>query len=414
MKIKILYSMVLIIIYLCTYYLNISFQEEIHIYRPKHNIADTKEMRIYNVYQKEEKEQTSSSALNLYARSAALMDATNGRVLFSKNGNQQMAMASTTKIMTCIILLEHGKLDDIVTFSENASRQPDVQLNASAGEQFIFRDLLYALMLESYNDVAVALAEHVGGSVEGFAKLMNQKAKELQCSQTNFITPNGLDAPNHYSTSVDLCKIASYAIKNDTFLEITNTKNHTFQELSGQKNFSVTNRDAFLSMYEGAIGVKTGFTCDAGYCFVGAVQKKDRTLVSTVLASGWPPNKTYKWSDTKKMMDLGCEMYERVTIFPNKISFPHVYVKNSNKKKLTIYSPLKKIRLLSNGTEAKSILLELPAFINAPVEAGSNIGTLYYVFDHNIIKKQNIYAKESIQKYTLLQKLKHFINIWWL
>ena len=152
----------------------------------------------------------------LYAQSAVLMDADTGRVLFEKNGSEVKAMASTTKIMTCMLALEEMQGNEIVTFSKNASSQPKVHLGANAGEQFYLQDLLYSLMLESHNDVAVAIAETISGSVEAFANRMNEKAKEIGCEDTYFITPNGLDAQDengmHSTSAVDLARIMSYCI----------------------------------------------------------------------------------------------------------------------------------------------------------------------------------------------------------
>ncbi len=241
--------------------------------------------------------------LSLNALSACLLDAESGRVLYGKNETDQRAMASTTKIMTLIVTLENADLNDVVTISKNAARQPDVQLNVNTGEQYILGDLVYSLMLESHNDVAVAIAEHVGGSVEGFAEMMNDKAAELGMENTYFITPNGLDAEDengrHSTTAVDLARLAAYAIKNENFIEITNTKSYSFREINGKRSFTVNNKNRFLTMMNGAIGVKTGFTGDAGYCFVGALKQDGRTFISVVLGSGWPPDKTYKWKDTR-------------------------------------------------------------------------------------------------------------------
>ena len=169
--------------------------------------------------------------IKLNSLSALLMDGENNRVLYEVNGYQEMPMASTTKIMTCIIALEQGNLEDVVTVSDYAQRMPDVQLNIRSGEQYKLKDMLYSLMLESHNDVAVAIAEHVGGSVAGFATMMNDKARALGCSNTNFVTPNGLDAEGHYTTARDLAVISSYAIQNKEFLDITNTSSHKFEEL---------------------------------------------------------------------------------------------------------------------------------------------------------------------------------------
>lgn len=245
---------------------------------------------------------------DLYARAALLMEGNTGQILYSKNGEQQLPMASTTKIMTLIVLLEQANPDDIVTFSQNAASQPDVQMNAKLGEQYYLRDLYYSLMLESHNDTAVALAEHIGGTVEGFAEIMNQKAKEIGAENTHFVTPNGLDAKEHYTTAYDLALITYYALKIPEFVKITTTKSHTIKEINGKRTLTVTNKNRFLSMMEGAIGVKTGFTGEAGYCFVGAIQRADRVLISVVLGCRWPPFRDAKWTDTRKLMDYGLQL----------------------------------------------------------------------------------------------------------
>ena len=264
--------------------------------------------------------------LPLYASSAVLMDEGSGRILYNKNGSERKANASTTKIMTCILALEYGNEDDIVTFSANAARQPDVQMNGCEGEQYYLKDLLFALMLESHNDVAVAIAEHIAGDVETFAGYMNDKAQEVGAFDTHFVTPNGLDADDHYTTACDLAIIARYALQNKEFQEIIRTPAHTFSEISGKRNVAVVNRDGFLTQYEGAIGIKTGFTGNAGYCFVGAAKKNGMTLISVVLASGWPPHKTYKWTDTKQLMDYGFSNYSVHTIPDVSIMVPEIPV----------------------------------------------------------------------------------------
>ena len=254
----------------------------------------------------------------LYAQSAVLMDADSGRVLFEKNGMDVKAMASTTKIMTCILALEQKAEDTIATFSEAAAKQPKVHLGAEVGEQFYLRDLLYSLMLESHNDSAVAIAEAISGDVKSFANLMNQKAKEIGCENTYFITPNGLDASDengtHSTTAVDLARIMTYCImaspQRERFLEITSTPNHSFTNLEGKRNYSCTNHNTFLNMMDEAISGKTGFTSDAGYCYVGAVESEGRTFVVSLLACGWPNNKSYKWADMKKLALYGMENYE--------------------------------------------------------------------------------------------------------
>ena len=195
--------------------------------------------------------------LILHASYACLMDAGSHRILYSKNTDKKVPMASTTKIMTALLALESNKLNDVVIASKKAAGMPKVHLGMQPGRQYYMKDLLYSLMLESHNDTAVAIAEHLGGSVSGFAAKMNQKAKLLGMSSTHFITPNGLDANGHYSTASDMCKLASYAIKNKDFLSLVQTKSHSFSDCSGKYHYSLTNHDAFLSYYEGALGIKT-------------------------------------------------------------------------------------------------------------------------------------------------------------
>ncbi|MCL2052322.1 MAG: D-alanyl-D-alanine carboxypeptidase, partial [Lachnospiraceae bacterium] len=217
--------------------------------------------------------------IELYAEAAVLMDASSGRVLYGKNPSEVLAMASTTKILTCILALENGNLSDYAEVSAYAARMPQVKLNMREGEFYRLEDLLYSLMLESHNDTAVAVAEHIGGSVENFAKMMNDKAKEIGCLDSYFITPSGLDAESedksrfHSTTARELALIMSYCIlespQKEAFLKITGTQNYQFGNYkitdvmeyeTGGRNFSLTNRNAFLSMMEGAMSGKTGFT----------------------------------------------------------------------------------------------------------------------------------------------------------
>lgn len=357
---------------------------------------------IVELLQKQEGKEPSNETQvpSINARSAALLDASNGRVLYSKNGTTQMAMASTTKIMTCIVVLEHMKNHDVVQISANAARQPDVQLHVLEGEQFEVKDLLYALMLESCNDVAVALAEHIGGSVEEFAQMMNQKAEELGCRQTHFVTPNGLDAGEHYSTAEDLCRIGAYAIKNPEFLKITQAESYRFAEKKSGKQYSVTNKDAFLHMYQGAIGIKTGFTGNAGYCFVGAAKRGENCLVSAVLAAGWPPHKTYKWSDTKSIMDYGFQNFQSMVLFRKKFSIKPIEVWKGTKLNVPVATKQVKMTMLADHTEQTAVLYEHPYTVAAPVSKGDVLGTVYYVVDEHVYRKEDAYSKETVGKYT--------------
>ena len=286
---------------------------------------------------------------NLYALSAVLMDGENGRVLYGKEAYKGRPNASTTKVMTCILALELAKGDDYVQVSGNAASQPQTRLGMREGQQFYLEDLLYSLMLKSHNDSAVAIAEHIGGSVEGFAEKMNEKAKELGCKDTHFVTPNGLDGEDeggiHHTTARDLALIMAYAIKNATFVHITQTRDYTFTDISGKKHYSVHNTNAFLDMETGVISGKTGFTGNAGYCYVCAVRQDERLFIVALLGCGWPGNKNYKWSDTKKLLSYGRENYQYVML-PEFPQLPEILVTEAapGKEDPKYFFPRKKMK----------------------------------------------------------------------
>ena len=238
---------------------------------------------------------------NLSSDCALLINADTGKVIYSKNADVPHANASTTKIITCILALENSSLNDKVTFSRKAAAVEPSKLYAKAGETFYMRDLLYSLMVPSHNDTAIAIAEHISGSTSAFAKLMNEKARELGCTNTHFVTPNGLDAGlNHYTTASDLANIARYAIKNPTFRKLINTKRYSFKSLNTKRNFTVATTNALLGKQAGVIGLKTGVTDKAGYCFVGLCRsRKGNTYISITLGG---PTSAARWRDSKILL----------------------------------------------------------------------------------------------------------------
>lgn len=238
---------------------------------------------------------------NLSSDCALLINADTGKVLYSKNENLRHANASTTKIMTCILALENSSLNDKVTFSKKAASVEPSKLYAKAGETFYMRDLLYSLMVPSHNDTAIAIAEHISGSTSAFAQLMNKKARELGCTNTHFVTPNGLDAGlNHYTTASDLAIIARYAIQNPTFQKLINTKSYSFKSLNTKRKFTVTTTNSLLGTQAGVVGLKTGVTNKAGYCFVGLCRsRKGNTYISVTLGG---PTSAARWRDSKILL----------------------------------------------------------------------------------------------------------------
>ena len=349
----------------------------------------------------------------LYALSAVLMDGESGRVLYEKDGERPLANASTTKVLTCIVALENSLGDDYVQVSQNAASQPEVKLGLQKGEQYYLEDLLYSLMLKSHNDTAVAIAEHCGGSVEGFARMLNRKAKQIGCKDTYFITPNGLDAEDengkHHTTARDLALIMRYAVKNETFLHIAQTRDYTFSEITGKRTFSVHNANAFLDMRDGVLAGKTGYTSQAGYCYVCAWEKEGKTFIVSLLGCGWPNHKTYKWSDTKKLLDFGDYNYEYETYWKEpqtgKILVTDgvedgqdigtkIYLRG--KCSVTAYDREKEV-LLKKG-ETVTCKIEIPQKVSAPVLKGEKLGRIAYYLDGKLIDFYPVYAEKSVEK----------------
>ncbi len=331
----------------------------------------------------------------MYARAYCLYDPDTNRVIYGRNETEKLPMASTTKIMTCIIALEEGKQTDKIRFSGYAASMPDVQLNAKKGDTFYLKDLLYSLMLESHNDTAVAIAEHIGGSVEGFAEKMNKKARLLNCKHTHFVTPNGLDDKKHYTTAADLCKIAGYAIKNKDFLKIIGTQSYSFQELKKKQSYQIHSHNLFLTSYPGAIGIKTGYTGNAGYCFCGAAKRNGMTLISSVLASGFPPHKTYKWSDTRKLMDYGFQNYKQIKISP--VPVPRLLsIFHSSKDDISLQCKTsEKLQFTLSARDTVTHKTELPSRLKAPIRKGDIVGYEKYYQNGTLLYQFPILAGES-------------------
>ena len=361
--------------------------------------------------------------LNLYAKSAVLTDADTGRILYGKEANSPMANASTTKIMTCLLAIESGKTGDSVTFSEYACSMPKVRLGCSVGTQFLLEDLLYSLMLESHNDAAVILAEKTAGSVEAFAEKMNQKAEEIGCSDTHFVTPNGLDDEDaggeHATTAVDLARILRYCImqspKRDEFLEITRTKTYEFSDVEQKKHYSCYNHNAFLDMMEGALTGKTGFTGKAGYCYVGALESEGRTFVVALLGCGWPNNRSYKWTDTKKLMDYAKEHFY-IREFEMNAQTPQVLVEDGIPASGKIKDPClvktavqsrggqtkeHKIRLLVSDEDEVKLVCHMKTKTAAPLEADTVMGNVTLFLNNEKIKENEIVTADGAERISL-------------
>lgn len=353
--------------------------------------------------------------VKLYALSVCVLDAETGRVLYGKNEHEVRAMASTTKILTCLLALENCSMDELVTVSDYAASMPDVQLNMKAGEQYRLYDLLLSLMLESHNDTAVAIAEHVGGSVDGFCKIMNQRASELGCNKSTFLTPNGLDKElitdegnkKHSTTARELAIIMAECIKNEQFVEICRTQSAMIQNHEKTRSFRLENHNALLRTMPGVIAGKTGFTCDAGYCYVGAVERNETVYICTLLGCGWPNNKNYKWSDMKELIAFAEEQYKRVDIVPQGLQerLPKEIPVAEGIRDGSIQKMLSLKTLFENNDEVVVrcgerlyVVCEIPEYINAPITEGTEVGKIHYILNGQTIKTESLTAEYTVDK----------------
>ncbi len=355
----------------------------------------------------------------LNSKACVLMDASTGRLLYAKDCDKPLAMASTTKIMTCILILENMDIDKEVTFDKEGSTTPKVRLGAAKGESFKARDLLYSLMLESHNDSAVVLARALCGNLSDFAALMNNKAKELGLKDTYFITPNGLDAKDdtdfHHTTAADLALIMKYCIcdspKKEEFISICQKDSHSFKSLQG-KAYTVNGHNTLKRLTEGVICGKTGYTGGAGYCYVGAVKRDGRTFIISILGCGWPPHKNLRFEDALKLIDYGMTEYRLVDIKDISLDdlgrFETIAVENgldpsdlfnTEYKSGTLrnmYLHCDPYNLLISNDSRLYIKTEIPDSIKAPVKKGDLIGKASYMIDETAIMEFEYYCNVDI------------------
>lgn len=397
------------------------------------------------ISEKDKKRSREELALDesLHARAAVLLDMDSGRVLYEKNGDLILPMASTTKIMTCILALEESDPKEIVTASAYAAAQPKVHLGMQKGNTYQMQDLLYSLMLESHNDSAVAVAEHIGGkkldlkavkertkeesreAVKVFCDRMTEKAREIGCSNTHFLTPNGLDAKVktkdgteiiHATTAEDLARIMDYCVngspKKEEFLKITQTRAYTFSDTGKKRQFSCINHNALLTMMDGAVSGKTGFTNQAGYCYVGAAACSGKNFALALLACGWPSHKGWKWEDCRKLFSYGEKEYEYRQFSPE-VHLEEIVIENGAPKSGNPWEEVRMMpekekgessfRILTKENECVRVKVRMERRMRAPVKKGRNAGEItYYIEGENgeafILGKEKLYLGEEIRE----------------
>ncbi|MBA1337084.1 MAG: D-alanyl-D-alanine carboxypeptidase [Firmicutes bacterium] len=330
------------------------------------------------------------------AKSAILIDVVSGRVLYSKNEKERLPMASTTKIMTAITAIENGRLDDVVTASFRAQNTGGSSIYLQAGERLSLEDLLYGLMLESGNDAAVAIAEHIGGSIEGFSRMMNEKAAEIGAFNSSFANPHGLDNREHYTTAEDLGKIASYALRNETFSTIVSTKQKKIPWWGRSYNRILTNKNKLLWNLEGGDGVKTGYTGNAGRCLVSSATRDGWQLAGVVLNCG------PMWEESINMLEYGFSTYKPVTYYEQGQFVKTVAVANGKKDRVRLVTDrLVRIPLTEEEEEKVIVVEEWEDILRAPVKEGQTAGSVRVELEGKVLFRANLICQESIKEKSL-------------
>lgn len=327
------------------------------------------------------------------ARAAVIMDVNSSRVLYSKNMDEKLAMASTTKIMTTLVALESGKLKDMVTVSRKASTTEGSSIYLREGERHTVNDLLYAIMLRSGNDAAVAVAEHIGGSVEGFAALMNMKAKEIGAVNTHFENPHGLDAAMHYTTAYDLALITAYALKNPVFAEIVSSRKKTIEGPPSEDwDRVLINKNKMLWQFDGGNGVKTGFTNKAGRCLVSSATRNGMQLVCVVLNCG------PMWDDSTALLEYGFSNYSNEMVVNRDSIFKVVEVRNG-KEKFVPVKPAEDYYIALKAEEKESIKLSAGKMktAQAPLKKGDNAGELEVYLNNKLLRTIKLEYTENVE-----------------
>lgn len=342
------------------------------------------------------------------AKSMVVIEADSRRVLNDKNKDERLAMASTTKIMTALVTCKNVKdFDEVVAINENAVGIEGTSMYLKKGEKLTVKELLYGLMLPSGNDAAMALAYYVGGSEERFVEMMNEQAKELNLQNTHFANPHGLDADGHYTSAYDLAIITAEALKNDTFKEIVSTKNIRVTGSKENEPRFLSNKNKLLKTLEGCTGVKTGFTDNAGRCFVCSCTRDGMTLISVVLNCG------PMFEESTKLLNTCFEKYKMREILEPYAQGENIKVSNGESDFVqTVTKHGFSYPLTDEEFNNIKIVRNQPEILDAPVVKEQKIGEIEIYLDKNLLFKENIYTIENVKSTKYLDKIWEIVDEW--
>ncbi|MCI6283940.1 D-alanyl-D-alanine carboxypeptidase family protein [Selenomonas sp.] len=333
------------------------------------------------------------------ARSAVVLEARTGRVLYERNMDERRFPASTTKIMTLIIALEKGNLDDVVTVGKHAAGTEGSTLWLEEGDEITLRELLYGMMMHSGNDATVAIAEHIAGSVDRFARFMTDKAHELGARDTNFVNANGLPDDAHYTTAHDMALIAAYGYSLPEFEDIVSTKEITFPWVKDDTH-RLRNENQMLWLYEGGNGVKTGYTDAAGRCLVAGAKRDGIQLVSVVLDSNW------MWNDSILLLDYGFAHIDRTTVVREGTQVGTVAVTGGRTRRIGVQAKETLVLPAVDGAAGYEQQVDLPRDIKAPVKKGDVVGTLRVLYEGREVAKTDLVAMQGAERKSF------FLTLW--
>ncbi len=349
------------------------------------------------------------SAVSVSAKAAVLLNGDNSEVIYSKNADQKLSMASTTKIMTGLLLCEYGNFEREITVTDQMLKVEGSSMGLLAGDRVTLHDLLYGLMLASGNDAANVIAYIIGGSLDGFVAKMNDRAKELGLLNTHFATPSGLDDDDHYTTALELAKLAIYALQNEEFAKAVSCEKATLNYGNPPYKRTLTNHNKMLKMYDGAVGVKTGFTKKSGRCLVSAAKRDGKYVVAVTL------NAPDDWQDHCSLLDFGFAQIKQTQYSPmvNNYSLPVVNGEND-----TLSVNIEPFTINTLETEDITSKVFLPKFLYAPIESGEAVGKVVYYQGEKIIGEKQLIANKNINalavrktiSQSILDNFKHILR----
>lgn len=346
-----------------------------------------------------------TAEISTSASACVIIDEESGRVLLSHNADLSLPMASTTKVMTALLALELGDLDDPVVCSDAAYGVPGTSIYLDRGETLTLRDMLYGLMLASGNDAAVAIAVHIGGTTENFCRMMTDRAKELGCTGTVFLTPHGLPMEGHYTTARDLALIAREAMQHPFFREVVSTRRATIPWAGREYDRVLNNKNKLLSTYEGATGIKTGYTRKAGRCLVFGAERDGMRIIGVVL-------NCYDWfNEAARLMDTAFERYERVTMLSAGETLREVPVTHADASSITAHAALDLTGVVPRGSTVQ-VELDLPEMLEAPITAGEQIGTARLVVMGETLAETPLVAECAVVRNDLPARFEQLLNHW--